>query len=210
MKLVDYTVKGFSEELASSSPAPGGGSTAAIEGAFGAGLVAMVCELTLGNKKYEESHEIANEIKEEANTYRQRLLEIVDEDTEAFNLVSAAFAMKKETDEEKQLRREAIQNGLKQCCLPPLDVMKNVYEVLQLAEKLIDRYNTSTASDLGTGIVSLRSACLGAYFNVLINAGSIKDEAYVTEKKEEAETLKNSFEHLYDDLYQKIIEELNK
>lgn len=210
MKLIDYTVKGFTEELASSSPAPGGGSTAAIEGAFGAGLVAMVCELTLGNKKYEEFHESANAIKDEANTYRERLLEIVDEDTEAFNLVSAAFAMKKETEEEKQLRREAIQNGLKQCCVPPLDVMRNVFETLKLAQKLIDSYNTSTASDLGTGIVSLRSALQGAYFNVLINAGSIKDEQYVSEKKTEAETIRNEFELLYDSLYQKILEELTR
>ncbi|MBR4422558.1 MAG: cyclodeaminase/cyclohydrolase family protein, partial [Erysipelotrichaceae bacterium] len=147
---------------------------------------------------------------DEANTYRERLLEIVDEDTEAFNLVSAAFAMKKETEEEKQLRREAIQNGLKQCCVPPLDVMRNVFETLKLAQKLIDSYNTSTASDLGTGIVSLRSALQGAYFNVLINAGSIKDEQYVSEKKTEAETIRNEFELLYDSLYQKILEELTR
>ena len=210
MKLVDYTVKGFTEELASSSPAPGGGSTAAIEGSFGASLVSMVCELTLSNSKYEQHWQRAEEIKKEAELYRERLLQIVDEDTEAFNLVSRAFAMKKDTDEEKALRREAIQNGLKECCLPPLDVMRNSYDVLKLVERLLDSYNTSTASDLGTGVVSLRAACFGAYFNVLINVGGIKDEAFVTEKKKEAEEIRKNFELLYDYLYHRITDELNK
>ena len=110
MKLVDYTVKGFTEELASSSPAPGGGSTAAIEGSFGASLVSMVCELTLSNSKYEQHWQRAEEIKKEAELYRERMLQIVDEDTEAFNLVSKAFAMKKDTDEEKALLEQLDKN----------------------------------------------------------------------------------------------------
>ena len=210
MKLVENTIIQFSDELASNSPAPGGGSTAAVEASFGSGLIAMVCELTLANKKYEEFYETVEKIKMEANTYRQRCLELVDEDTEAFNLVSAGFAMPKETDEEKQLRRQAIQDGLKQCCLPPLNVMKTVRDSLLLAEQLIKNYNTSTASDLGTGIVSLKAAGHGAYMNVLINAGSIKDEEFVLQKKEEANTLIKEIDRLADELYQLILNELNQ
>lgn len=208
MKLIDCTIKGFNSQLASSSPAPGGGSTAAVEAGFGAGLIAMVCELTLANSKYEEHHEKANTIKDKALKLDQILLDAVDEDTDAFNLVSAAFAMPKESDEEKQTRRQAIQDGLKQCCIPPLKVMNSAYECLKLADELIDSYNTSTASDLGTAIVSLKAAAHGAYMNVLINASSIKDEKYASEKKNEAETLIKDVDILADELYQRIVKSL--
>ena len=208
MKLIDNTITQFTNELASNSPAPGGGSTAAIEASFGASLIAMVCELTLGNKKYEEHHEKAETIKQEALKLKNRMLEVVDEDTEAFNLVSDAFAMKKETDEEKKLRRQAIQNGLKQCCLPPLEVMNLSYESLELAKQLIDNYNTSTASDLGTGIASLYAASKGAYYNVLINVGGIKDEEYVNEKKTKADELMKQIENTVKSLENKILEQL--
>lgn len=208
MKLIENTITQFTNELASSSPAPGGGSTAAVEAGFGSGLIAMVCELTLSNKKYSEFSETVNSIKQEANKNKDRLLEIVDEDTEAFNMVSAAFALPKESDEEKATRRKAIQEGLKSCCTPPLNVMEKAHESLLLAKQLIVNYNTNTASDLGTGIVSLRSAAQGAYFNVLINANSIKDEEYVENIKNKADSLYKDILELSDDLYKKIIEEL--
>lgn len=189
MKLVDLTVKGFTDELASGSPAPGGGSTAALEGSFGAGLIAMVCELTLGSKKCEAYHEKAEAVRAEAAECKERFLELIDEDTEAFNLVSAAFAMKKDTDEEKALRSRAIQEGLKKCCLPPLKVMADSLRCLKLAKQLIDGFNVNTASDLGTGIASLKAAGHGAYLNVLINVQSIKDEDYGNARKSEAEKL---------------------
>lgn len=210
MKLIDMTLKGFTEELSGNSPAPGGGSTAAVEGAFGAGLVSMVCELTLGNKKYEEHHAKAEAIRKEAVTLKDELLKTVDEDTEAFNLVSAAFGLPKETDEEKAARRTAIQDGLKQCCLPPLKVMNCAYASLKLADQLIGSYNTSTASDLGTGISSLKTALHGAYLNVLINAGSIKDEGFVAEKKAEAQCLYDEGNKLAEILSKQVLEELLK
>ena len=210
MKLIDRTLTDFTEELSGNSPAPGGGSTAAVEGAFGAGLISMVSELTLGSKKYEEYHPKAEKIRGEAVLLMNELLKTVDEDTEAFNLVSSAFALPKSNDEEKAARRAAIQNGLKQCCLPPLKVMRKSYETLLLAEQLLGSYNTSTASDLGTGIASLRAAAHGAYLNVLINAAGIKDETYAAEKKAEAEELRKSIEELSDRLSGEILEELEQ
>lgn len=208
MKLIENTITQFTNELASSSPAPGGGSTAAVEAGFGAGLIAMVCELTLSNKKYAEFHETVDSIRKEANKNKDRLLQIVDEDTEAFNIVSAAFGLPKESDEEKSIRRNAIQDGLKKCCIPPFDVMEKAHESLLLAKQLIAGYNTNTASDLGTGVVSLRSAAQGAYFNVLINANSIKDEDFVNDMKTKVESLYQEILELSDELYNKIIEEL--
>lgn len=208
MKLIDYSIKDFCNELASNSPAPGGGSTAAVEASFGAGLIAMVCELTLANKKYVDITDQVTRIRDQAVSLKEELLRKVDEDTEAFNLVSAAFAMPKETDEEKAERRNAIQNGLKECCIPPLMVMGIVDECLKLAAELINNYNTSTASDLGTGIVSLKAAAHGAYMNVLINAGSIKDEDFVSEKKQKADSLIKNIDALADELYQKVLSSL--
>ena len=208
MKLVDSTIREFTNELASSSPAPGGGSTAAVEASFGAGLLAMVCELTLGNKKYEEFYESVNDIKQALNDNKTRLLEIVDEDTQAFNMVSTAFALPKNNDEEKQLRRQAIQAGLKECCLPPLNVLQEAYDCLTLGTKLIDNYNTNTASDLGTAIASLRAAGQGAYLNVLININSIKDEEFVSDVKKQADDYYQDILKLSKQMYETILKQL--
>ncbi|MBQ1505235.1 MAG: cyclodeaminase/cyclohydrolase family protein [Erysipelotrichales bacterium] len=208
MKLIDYTVEGFAKELASDSPAPGGGSVAALEAAFGTGLVMMVCELTKGKKKYAEFAESASSVYERAKKLHEELLELVDKDTEAFNLVSAAFGMPKNTEEEKTARSAAIQEGLKECCNPPLNVMRKAKEVLCLVAKLADGYNTSCASDLGTGVLSLAAGAKGAYMNVLINAGSLKDQEYAEEKKREANDLCVKITELSEELYKKVLAEL--
>lgn len=208
MKLIDYSIKDFSNELASNSPAPGGGSTAAIEAGFGVSLIAMVCELTIANKKYAEHIDLSNQIKDEAKKLQERLMQLVDEDSEAFNVVSAAFSMNKETEEEKSLRRKAIQDGLKGCVVPPMEVLSKSCEGLNLIKKLIDNYNTSTASDLGTAIGSLKAAGLGAYLNVLINIGSIKDEEFVKENKDKADNYIKQIDDLYNELIDKIFKQL--
>ena len=115
MKLADLTVNGFVEELASDSPASGGGSAAALEGALGAALTAMVCTLTtVGKSKetYADYQEFVIETRAKASDLQARFVDVMDRDTEAFNVVSAAFGMPKATDEEKAARSAAIQKGL--------------------------------------------------------------------------------------------------
>ena len=189
MKLIDYTIEGFYKELASDSPAPGGGSTAAVEASFGCGLIAMVCELTIRNKKFADDTEKYQKILEEAHRLGDQVQITIDKDTDAFMLVSRAFSLPKETDEEKQARKQAIQEGLKGCCYPPMETMKIAYDGLKLAAGLIQKYNTNAASDLGSGVASLKAALHSAYLNVLINIGSIQDQAFVAEMEKEAETL---------------------
>ena len=113
MKLADMTVTGFADTVASDAPAPGGGSCAALYGSIGAALTAMVGGLTQGRKKYAEYAEHAAEVEKKGNELKTRLLDVMDRDTEAFNVVSAAFGMPKATDEEKAARSAAIQEGLK-------------------------------------------------------------------------------------------------
>ena len=148
MELAELTVRGFTEEIASASPAPGGGSAAALAGAVGAALTAMVSGLTLGRKKYEAVQELALRAQAQADALRKRLLAAMEQDTQAFLQVSAAYAMPKQTPEEKQARSSAIEQGLKACTQPPLAVMQLCAEGLELLESLLGKTNATATQRL--------------------------------------------------------------
>ena len=175
MELAELTTRGFSERLASDAPAPGGGSAAALEGALGAALAAMVCGLTAEKPRYAAHRAEIQSIQERAGALRACLLDLMDRDTEAFLQVSAAFALPKATEEEKAARSAAIQRGLTACTETPLAVMAAAVEGLELVQSLLGRYNESAASDLGVAALSLEACARGAWLNVLINVGSLKD-----------------------------------
>ena len=176
MKLAEMTVTQFADVLASEAPAPGGGSTAALEGALGAALTAMVCRLTEGRKKYEEHQEFVLEVKEKATALQAQFLDVMDRDTEAFMVISNAYGMPKATDEEKAARSAAIQAGLVKSTETPMEMMELAAQTIVLTESLLGRFNTASASDLGVGALSLRAAVQGAWLNVLINIGSLQDQ----------------------------------
>ena len=176
MKLAEMTVTQFADVLASEAPAPGGGSTAALEGALGAALTAMVCRLTEGRKKYEEHQEFVLEVKEKATALQAQFLDVMDRDTEAFMVISNAYGMPKANDEEKAARSAAIQAGLVKSTETPMEMMELAAQTIALTESLLGRFNTASASDLGVGALSLRAAVQGAWLNVLINIGSLKDQ----------------------------------
>ena len=176
MKLAEMTVTQFASVLASDAPAPGGGSTAALAGALGAALTAMVCELTVGKKQFVEVREDILAVQTKASDLQKRFLDVMDRDTDAFLVVSNAFAMPKATDEEKAARSAAIQKGLEGCTATPFEMMELAAETIELTESLLGRFNTASASDLGVGALSLRTAVQGAWLNVLINIGSLKNK----------------------------------
>lgn len=176
MKLVEMRVDGFSEALASDAPAPGGGSAAALEAALGAGLVAMVCRLTVGKAQFEPHREALLAVQDRSEALRLALLDAMDRDTEAFLQVSGAFALPKGTDEEKAARSAAIQRGLEACTRTPLEVMELAAETLELAASLPGRFNENSASDLGVAALSLQAGLQGAWLNVRINVGSLRDK----------------------------------
>ena len=124
MKLVELTVKDFVDVLGSDAPAPGGGSAAALAAAMGISLTKMVCELTIGKKKYAEFEEDMKLVFDESKALQKHLLDAIDEDTEAFNAVSAVFDMPKETDNEKAARRAAMQTALQGAAESPFHMMK--------------------------------------------------------------------------------------
>lgn len=181
--LKDLTVTGFIEELASDSPAPGGGSVAALGAAQTAALFAMVCSLTVGNKKYEDAKEEMSGYIPELKEYEKFFNDAIDNDANSFNGVIAAFKLPKETDEEKAIRKETIQKEYKNAANVPLSTGMKAMELLKYAEPLILRGNQSAITDVGAGLHCLRSAVVVAFYNVKINLGSIKDEAYVAETR---------------------------
>ncbi len=183
MSLIDLTVKGFVETLASDAPAPGGGSAAALSGALGAGLVSMVCRLTLGKPKYAAYEELVKETLTKSDALVTKLLDAIQKDTDAFDSVMAAFGMPKETDEQKAARGAAIQTAYKVAIASPVATAEFCLAVMLLAESLLNKSNTNAVSDLAVGATQAYAGLKGALANVQINLPSIKDASYVAEKK---------------------------
>lgn len=208
MKLVEMTVSEFAAVMASDAPAPGGGSASALNGAIGAGLAAMVCALTVGKKKYAEYEALAVEAEKKAVALKDRFIEIIDSDTEAFNAVSAVFTMPKDTDEEKAARKAAMQEALKACTISPFEMMELATQALEVVTALVGKSNASAASDLGCAALNLRSAIQGAWLNVCINVGGIQDEAFAKEYREKGEALLAKALPMADAAYQAILASL--
>lgn len=205
MKLAELKTAEFVDLLASDAPAPGGGSAAALEGALGAALTAMVCSLTIGKKKYAEFEEGAKAAQTKAIDLKARFVDVMDRDTEAFNVVSAAFGMPKDTDEEKAARSAAIQKGLEGCTKTPFEMMELAVETLELTASILGKSNDSAASDLGVSALSLRAAVQGAWLNVLINIGSLKNKELAEDYRAKGEALLAKALPLADQIYDAVV-----
>ncbi|MCF4143674.1 cyclodeaminase/cyclohydrolase family protein [Dethiosulfovibrio acidaminovorans] len=177
--------------LSSDSPAPGGGSVAALSGAMGAGLVSMVCNLTVGKKGYENVRENAEKTVTRSGSLGQDLIDYIDADTNAFNGVMAAFKMPKETDEQKAARSAAIQEGYKAAIRSPLNIAEACLEVMELADGMLGKGNSNALSDLGVGADMAYSGLKGAVMNVEINLPSIKDETFASDTAKKISSLEN-------------------
>ncbi len=208
MELKQLTVFDFAAALSSDAPAPGGGSAAALTGALGAALTAMVCALTLDRKKYAEHQTLARQTLDQARELQARLLEYMDEDTRAFGQMSAAFALPKETPEQSSARTAAIQQALSACTETPLSVMALTLQALELACGAMGKTNASALSDLGVAALSLRAALQGAWLNVLINTGSMKDAVLAADCRARGEALLERGLPLAEGLYQSVLSAL--
>ncbi len=174
-RLIDMTCKGFALETASESPAPGGGSISAYMGALAAALGTMVANLSSHKPGWDERWEEFSNRAEEGQGYLKTLLALVDEDTAAFNRIMDAFKLPKGTDEEKAARSAAIQDATLYATEVPLRTMKAAFEVFPLVKAMAETGNPNSVSDAGVGTLAARSAVLGAYLNVKINAAGLKD-----------------------------------
>ena len=176
-KLVDLTTKGFAEETSRESPAPGGGTIAAYMGALGAALGTMVANLSAHKAGWDERWREFSDSADEGQHLMDELLLLVDEDTEAFNRIMAAYGMPRSTDEEKAIRSAAIQEATLYATEVPLRTMKTSCQVFPLCRKMAENGNPNSVSDAGVGVLAARAAVLGAGLNVKINAASLKDRS---------------------------------
>ena len=175
-RLIDMTCKGFAEETASESPAPGG-AIAAYMGALGAALGTMVANLSSHKAGWDDRWEEFSGWAEKGQALLRELLHLVDEDTAAFNRIMAVFAMPKSTDEEKAARSAALQAATLYATQVPLRTMKTAFEVFAIVRAMAAEGNPNSVSDAGVGALAARSAVLGACLNVKINAAGLKDRA---------------------------------
>ena len=208
MKLVDLKVNEYLDVLKSDAPAPGGGSVSALAGAQGVGLFMMVADLTIGKEKYADCQEVCIAAKEKGAELYTKLFEGIDKDTEAFNLVSAAFKMPKETDEEKAARKQAIADGTLAATQVPFETMSYCYEGLKTAETMVGKSNPNAASDLGVAVLNLMAGIKGAWLNVKINLPGVKDEAKASFYEEEGRKIYSEAEEIARRLYDEVLESL--
>ena len=183
--LTHKSVKEFLDELASNSPAPGGGSVAALTGSLASALCSMVCRLTIGKKKYADVSDELQSALEKTEFYRNEFMRLIDEDTKAFVLVMDAYKLPKETEEDKKIRDKAIDEALKKAVDVPMEVLKYTSEMMEFSITIANKGNINSASDASVGALLLQSTGLAALYNILINLKSIQDEEYVDGKHSE-------------------------
>lgn len=207
-RLIDLDIKKYMENLASNLPAPGGGSASALAGAQGISLVMMVAELTVGKGKYKEWEPYCQKAISDGAAIQTNFLKAIDDDTDAYNKVGAAFKLPKNTDEEKAARSRAIQVATVLATRVPLRTMEISLDALKVAESLIGKSNPNCSSDIGVGALNLKAALMGAWLNVKINLPGIKDENLKNELFEKGKALLEEGNKIADKCYVIVEEEL--
>ena len=180
-RLVSMTLSDFADEAASESPAPGGGSVSAYVGALGVSLAAMVANLSSHKRGWDERWEEFSNQAEKAEELKKELIRLVDADTRAFNLILMAFGLPKSTAEEKTARLKAIQEATKVAIDVPFRVMEKAFESMSVIQTMVETGNPNSMTDAGVGALCARSAVIGAFMNVRINAAGFDDKAFVSE-----------------------------
>ena len=188
-KLVQMKLTDFADETASESPAPGGGSISAYCASLGVALGTMVANLSAGKRGWEDQISYFSEWAEKGQASKDQLLKLVDEDTKSFNQIMAGFSLPKNTEEEKVARTNAIEEATKYACEVPFKVMQLSYQSLDLLKAMIEKGNPNSITDAGVGVLCVKTAVRGAYFNVLVNANGLKDKNWANKMIQNAKDL---------------------
>lgn len=201
-KLVDLTLSEFTDETASESPAPGGGSVSAYMGAMGVALGTMVANLSSHKRGWDERWEEFSEWADQGMKYQSELVRLVDEDTDAFNQIMDAFGLPKKTEDEKNTRKQAIQDATKNAIMVPFRVMEVAYKALEVVKAMAEIGNPNSISDAGVGALAIRSCVKGAFLNVKINSGDLEDKSFVQTVSEKAQEIERKTEELEKEILQ--------
>jgi glutamate formiminotransferase/formiminotetrahydrofolate cyclodeaminase len=178
-RLVSMTLSDFADETASESPAPGGGSISAYVGALGVSLGTMVANLSSHKKGWDAQWKYFSDWAQKGQELKKEMLQLVDDDTLAFNKIMESFSLPKGSDEEKKLRTEAIQDATKYAILTPLKVMKQAYKSMELMKEMVEKGNPNSVTDAAVGALCARTAVIGAFMNVRINAPGLNDKEFI-------------------------------
>ncbi|MBP8616124.1 cyclodeaminase/cyclohydrolase family protein [Veillonella sp.] len=194
MELKTLTVQDFVTAAASEAPTPGGGAVAAVTAATGAALAEMVANLTIGKKGYEDVKDVMLDLQQRAQVIRERSLELAQADADAFGLFMNALALPKETDEEKAIRKEALQNAYKSAGSVPFEIGELANQIFDLADIAVQQGNTNLVTDGAIAAINARAAVRAAFLNVRINLMGIKDEAFNKEMREKMEAIESQID----------------
>ena len=204
-KLARMTLKDFADETASDSPAPGGGSISAYIGALGVSLGTMVANLSTIKKGWENRVEEFSSWAENGQKIKDSLIHLMDEDTIAFNKIMESFLLPKTNEDEKATRKAAIQSTTKYAIEIPFKVMEHAYASMEMIKAMAETGNPNSVSDAGVGALCARSAVMGAFLNVKINAGSLDDRNFVKEILEKGSIIEQKAKTLEEEIL-KIVE----
>lgn len=206
--LTEKTLTDFLDALASSAPAPGGGSVAALSGALGAALISMVCNLTLGKKRYADVQDDIAALVKQSESLRHELTSLLEADVEAYTGVSKAYKLPKVTDEDKAARSKAIQEALKAATVVPMEVAETCCKVLDLCTPAAEKGNVYAVSDAGVAALMAEAGLRSAALNVIININAIKDQAFVAKMRAKLESYLEDKPALKDQIYDLVVEKL--
>jgi formiminotetrahydrofolate cyclodeaminase len=198
----------FVQNVASRAPAPGGGSVAALAGALGAALTIMVCRLTIGRKQYAEVEDEMRNIEEIGKEYRDKLLELVDKDTDAFDAVMDAIRLPDETGQEKAAKEKAGLEATIGAIQVPVNVMEMANAVLPYTLEVARKGNINSISDVGVASMMLRNALEGAAMNVMINLPGLDDKSKATEFQSHMDELLASGRKVAEEINQVVLDKL--
>ncbi len=189
MRLQDLTLKEFLERTAANEALPGGGSSSALNGAIASALTGMMANLTIGKKNYTDVEEQMKKTVEMMEENRLHFVNDIDRDADAYGLVMNVYKLPKETDEQKAVRGEKIQEAMKVASLVPMEVAERAYGMLDIIIETIRLGNKNAVTDGMVGLMACRTAIMGALLNVRINLGGIADQVFVAELKEKCDLI---------------------
>jgi len=195
-KLADLSAAEFSDETASESPAPGGGSVSAYMGSLGAALGTMVANLSSHKRGWDDHWEEFSNWAEKGINLQSELTKLVDEDTDAFNKIMDAFKLPKKTEEEKAKRKEAIQEATKNAIIVPFRIMETAHKSLEVIKAMTEKGNPNSVTDAGVGALAVRSAVKGAFMNVRINSKDLDDKSFVDDLIKKGQKIEKETEEL--------------
>jgi len=207
-KLTEKPIKSFLDELASSVPAPGGGSVAALSGALGAALISMVGNLTIGKEKYASVQEEISELLEKSERLRKELTELLEADVRAYTELSQTMKMPRDTEEQKKTREKAMDKALKAATNVPMQIAEACVAVMELCRPAAEKGNINAVSDVGVGMLMAEAGLRSAALNVLINLGWIKDETFVSDNRKKLDDLLADKPSLRDEIYNLVVSKL--